>query len=135
MGGYFWREAVPSPNYLVGLEAHVFAVLTALRALGLGRAGWLAEAWLEGEEPRPNPKIACAGAASASCASCRSGSIYFGVAGVAAVAAVAAVAGVAGVAAVAGVAVAAVAGVITFWLLAETRLLVAQWPYGMPQCY
>ena len=123
MGGYFWREAVPSPNYLVGLEAHVFAVLTALRALGLGRAGWLAESWLEGEEPRPNPKIACAGAASASCASCRSGSIYFGVAGVA------------GVAAVAGVAVAAVAGVITFWLLAETRLLVAQWLYGMLQCY
>jgi hypothetical protein len=30
MGGYFWREAVSSPNSLVGLEAHVFAVVTTL---------------------------------------------------------------------------------------------------------
>jgi hypothetical protein len=33
MGGYFWQEAVSSPNSLVGLEgleAHVFAVVTAL---------------------------------------------------------------------------------------------------------
>ena len=29
MGGYFWQEAVSSPNSLVGLEAHVFAVVTA----------------------------------------------------------------------------------------------------------
>jgi hypothetical protein len=30
MGGYFWQEAVSSLNSLVGLEAHDFAVVTAL---------------------------------------------------------------------------------------------------------
>jgi hypothetical protein len=30
MGGYFWQEAVSSPNSLVGLEAHAFAVVTTL---------------------------------------------------------------------------------------------------------
>jgi hypothetical protein len=30
MGGYFWREAVSSPNSLVGLVAHVVAVVTTL---------------------------------------------------------------------------------------------------------
>jgi hypothetical protein len=35
MGGYFWEEAVSSPKSLVGLEAHCFAVVTALLP-GLG---------------------------------------------------------------------------------------------------
>jgi hypothetical protein len=30
MGGYFWQEAVSSPDSLVGLEAHDFAVVTTL---------------------------------------------------------------------------------------------------------
>jgi hypothetical protein len=56
MGGYFWQEAVSSPNSLVGLEAHVFAVVTALLSSldvqdGSQRPG------SEGEESRPDLKI------------------------------------------------------------------------------
>jgi hypothetical protein len=38
MGGYFWQEVVSSPNSLVRLEAHDFAVVTAL-LLGLDVRG------------------------------------------------------------------------------------------------
>jgi hypothetical protein len=57
MGGYFRQEAVSSPNSLVGLEAHVFAAVTALLSSLDVQNGSLTEAWLEGEESRPDLKF------------------------------------------------------------------------------
>jgi hypothetical protein len=48
-----------SPNSLVGLEAHGGPWPYGYNGPTpeLAREGWLTEALLEGEEPRPNPKI------------------------------------------------------------------------------
>jgi hypothetical protein len=57
MGGYFWQEAVSSPNPLVGLEAHVFAVVTTLLPSLDVQDGGSQRPGSGGEESRPDLKI------------------------------------------------------------------------------
>jgi hypothetical protein len=54
MGGCFWQEAVSSPNSLVGLEANVVAVVTALLSSSDAQDG--SQRPGGGEESRPDLK-------------------------------------------------------------------------------